>query len=374
MKEPLRILQIVTHMNRGGLETMLMNYYREIDRTQIQFDFLVHRQTRGDYDDEIEALGGRIYRMPRLNPWNPHYITSLQRFFREHTYEIVHCHLDCMSAVPLDAARKAGVPIRIAHSHNSNQDHNLKYLVKLWYRGRIPATATALFACSKAAGDWMFCGKSYQLFPNAIPAKAYRFCEETREDIRTKLHIPDHQLIVGNVARFSPQKNHSFLLDIFEKISLKTDAVLLLVGDGELRQNIEAKVHALQLDGKVRFVGKSSHVEQLLQAFDVFAMPSLYEGLPLTLIEAQASGLPCIISDRVPLECKITDLVAQVSLESSAEDWSETILTAAKLPRRQTLPEIQSAGYDIELEARKLTDYYRRCVQAATVSESLGII
>ena len=181
----IRVLQVVTNMDRGGLESMLMNYYRHIDREKIQFDFLVHRQERAAFDDEIEALGGRIYRLPRLVPWSKSYLSALNRFFDEHTgYKVVHVHQDCLSSVILKAAKQHDVPVRIAHSHSANQDKNLKYPIKLWYKRSIPEYATNLFACGKDAGDWMFGGASYQIINNAIDVAAYTYGSTKRQEMR----------------------------------------------------------------------------------------------------------------------------------------------------------------------------------------------
>lgn len=181
----IRVLQVVTNMDRGGLESMLMNYYRHIDREKIQFDFLVHRQERAAFDDEIETLGGRIYRLPRLVPWSKSYLSALNRFFDEHTgYKVVHVHQDCLSSVILKAAKQHDIPVRIAHSHNANQDKNLKYPIKLWYKRSIPEYATNLFACGKDAGDWMFGGASYQIINNAIDVAAYTYDSTKRQEMR----------------------------------------------------------------------------------------------------------------------------------------------------------------------------------------------
>lgn len=217
----LRVLQVVTHMERGGLESMLMNYYRYIDREKIQFDFLVHRQERAAYDDEIEAMGGKIYRLPRLVPWSKAYLTALNRFFDEHPeYRIVHVHQDCLSSVILKAAQQHNIPVRIAHSHNANQDRNLKYPIKLWCRRSIPRCATHLFACGKDAGDWMFGGASYQIINNAIDTTAYTYDTNKRVELRRQLGLAD-ELVIGHVGRFNPQKNHPFLLDIFAALLKK---------------------------------------------------------------------------------------------------------------------------------------------------------
>ena len=231
---PIRVLQVVTHMERGGLESMLMNYYRHIDRERVQFDFLVHRQERAAFDDEIESLGGKLYRLPRLVPWSEGYLAALNHFFDEHPeYRIVHVHQDCLSSVILKAAQQHNIPVRIAHSHNANQDRNLKYPIKLWCRRSIPRCATHLFACGKDAGDWMFGGASYQIINNAIDTTAYTYDTNKRVELRRQLGLAD-ELVIGHVGRFNPQKNHPFLMDIFAALLKKeSNAVLLLVGGGE---------------------------------------------------------------------------------------------------------------------------------------------
>lgn len=354
---PIRILHIVTYMGRGGLETMLMNYYRSIDRTKVQFDFLTHRDFEADYDAEILALGGRIYHLPPLNPFSRGYLAALDRFFAEHReYRIVHCHLDCMSAIPLKAAKKHGVPVRIAHAHNSNQAKDKKYLLKLLYKRMIPGAATNLFACSVEAGRWMFKRDDFHVLNNAIDAGQYAFDPEVRRACRRELGISEGALVIGHVGRFDPQKNHSFLLDVFSKIP--GEPRLLLVGDGILRPAAEQQAEALGIRDRIIFAGVRSDVAKLLQAMDVFLFPSLFEGLPVSIIEAQAAGLPCLISDKVPIECKKTELVTQLPLDASPEAWSEAVLTAAGTPRANTLAQIRDSGFDIQANAEWLADFY----------------
>lgn len=362
MSEPIRVLHVVTHMNRGGLETMLMNYYRNIDRSQLQFDFLVHREKRADYDGEIESLGGRIYRLPPLNPFSPHYRSRLQQFFFDHPeYKIVHSHIDCMSAIPLKAAKKAGVPVRIAHSHNSNQDRDAKYILKLLYKYRIPKYATKLMACSQAAGRWMFGGREFEVLNNAIDASSYQFDQKIRDKQRKALGIDLDSFVVGHVGRFSPQKNHDFLIDVFAELVKKREATLLLVGDGDLRDHIYKKACQSCIEKRIIFTGVRDDVDKLLQSMDVFVFPSLNEGLPLTVVEAQAAGLPCFISDGVPIECKKTDLVHQIPLMVGEKAWASAIMGAAETQRRDTYDEIKLSGYDIIENARKLQHFYE-CV------------
>ena len=360
MRNPIRVLQVVTHMNRGGLETMLMNYYRHIDRERVQFDFLVHRFERAAYDDEIESLGGIIHRLPRLVPWSPSYLNALNQFFSSHPeYQIVHVHQDCLSSVALKAAKKHGIPVRIAHSHSSSQDKNLKYLIKLFYKHFIPKYATHLLACGTQAGNWMFSGHPFVILNNAIDASAYSFDPILRQHVRTSLGVSSNIFLVGHVGRFSPPKNHIYLMDIFTELHKKEpNAVLLLVGDGELRQSIEQKVQALGLSDYVIFTGIRSDVNQLMQAMDVFVFPSLYEGLPVTMVEAQAAGLPCFISDKVPPECILTGLVTQIPLEESPEKWTKSIYSVRGSKRTDTYSEITQAGFDIRKNAAWLEGFY----------------
>ena len=347
-------------MERGGLESMLMNYYRHIDRTRVQFDFLVHRQERAAFDDEIEALGGKIYRLPKLVPWSGTYRHALNAFFDEHPeYRIVHVHQDCLSSIALQSAAQHGVPVRIAHSHNANQDKNWKYLVKLWYRRTISKDATALFACGQEAGDWMFGGAPFQVIRNAIDAASYRYAAAKRSAMRQQLGLSE-ELAIGHVGRFNPQKNHPFLLEIFAALlKQEPNAVLLLVGGGNDLPKIQARAQALGISGRVRFLGVRSDVADLMQAMDVFVFPSLYEGLPVTMVEAQAAGLPCLISDCIPQECVlIPDLVKALPLTVAADTWAETALALRASPRTDRRAEIAARGFDIVSEAEKLQEFY----------------
>lgn len=356
----IRVLQVVTYMGRGGLETMLMNYYRNMDRDKVQFDFLVHRQERADYDDEIEALGGRIFRLPRLVPWSRHYIQELKRFFDKHPeYQIVHVHQDCLSSVILKAAKQHGVPVRIAHSHSASQDRNLKYPIKLWYRRSIPRYATNLFACGSQAGEWMFRGQPYMVIQNAIDPMVYTFSKEKRETVREQLGLTD-ELVVGHVGRFDAAKNQSFLLNVFAEIQKKkSNAKLVLVGDGEDFQRAQEKARELNIQNNVMFLGVRSDVADLMQAMDVFVFPSLYEGLPVTMVEAQAAGLPSVISDGVSPECILTkDLVGVLSLSDGTDVWANTVIEQAGKVRKDCSGEVAAHGFDIRKEVEKLQNFY----------------
>lgn len=357
---PIRVLHIVTTMNRGGLETMIMNYYRHIDRSKVQFDFLVHRDFEADYDREILDLGGKIYRISRLNPFSFKYHKELNDFFKTHPeYQIVHVHQDCMSSIALKAAMKNNIPIRIAHSHSSSQNKNIKYLIKKYYMKKIQKYATNLFACGQEAGDWMFSGNNYVILKNAIDTNLYKYSLKNSIAIKKELDL-ENKIVIGHVGNFTYPKNHNFLIDIFTEIlKINSKAVLLLVGGGTEKINIQEKVISLSLEDKVIFMGVRNDVNKLMQAMDVFVFPSLYEGLPVTLIEAQASGLPIIKSDNVSDQCILTDNVVSVSLDKSANGWAKEILNFVNsFDRKDTSLEIINNGYDISSNAKWLENYY----------------
>ena len=356
----IRVLQCVNNMHRAGLETMLMNYYRHMDRNEIQFDFLTHRPERADYDDEIERLGGRVYYAPRLYPQHyAAYFSFMKDFFREHPeYQIVHAHIDAMSFLPLLAAKRAGVPIRIAHSHSTSIDRDLKYPIKQVFRRMLPAVANRRFACGQKAGEFLFRGKDFTLIPNAVEADRFRFDPLQRQRLRTELGLADCR-VLGHVGRFSYPKNHEFLLDIFHAAARRDErARLMLLGTGENEGAIRAKVHTLGLEDKVLFLGSRVDVERFYQAMDVFVMPSRFEGVPLTGVEAQFASLPCLFSDRVPTEVAFTERCSFLPLETGADSWADQALACAEQPRQGR--EIPASGFDIGVASGDLAAHYRR--------------
>lgn len=360
MEKPIRVLHVVTYMGCGGLETMLMNYYRHIDRTKVQFDFLVHRDFEADYDHEILELGGNIFHLPRLNPFSIHYLFELNSFLKKHSeYKIIHVHQDCLSSIILKRAKRYNIPIRIAHSHNANQDKNYKYLIKRWFMKSIPKYATALFACGKDAGDWMFNGVPFLILNNAIETEKFTYNLDKRKKIRQSLGL-SNEMVIGHVGRFERQKNHDFIIEIFHNITrLNSNTKLILVGSGSLQDYIKARVNDMKLDDKVIFLGNRNDVNNLLQAMDVFVFPSFYEGLPVTLIEAQASGLPIIKSDNISNQCVITPNVYSKSLSESAEEWAKDILKFEKRFKRKDMNKnIIDQRYDILCNVKWLQDYY----------------
>lgn len=363
---PQRILHIVTIMNRAGLETMLMNYYRKIDRNKIQFDFLVHRSEEGDYDDEIKSLGGKIYYAPAINLKNIFlYNKIVKDFFTNHKeYKIVHSHIDALSCFPLKAAKSAGIPIRIAHSHNNNFNKDAKYFFRLICKKRIKFYATDYFGCSKEAINFMFGNNIINptVLKNAIDSDKYSFNEKSRDNIREKLGI-NGKFVIGHIGRFSYQKNHEFLIDVFSEIlKLHSNSTLLLIGSGEEEEKIKLKVKNLNLENSVQFLGTRDDIPSLLHGMDVFILPSHFEGLGIVLIEAQAAGLHCLTSaDFVTNEAKITNFLEYISLQKNPSVWAKKALEYnEEYERICTKKQIKDAGYDIEEQALLLQNYYEK--------------
>lgn len=369
--EPVRVLNLFTIMDRGGAETMVMNYYRNIDRSKVQYDFMVHRQERGAYDDEIEALGGRIYRMPPIRPWTAgEYRKTVRAFYAEHPeYRVIHSHMSELGYYDFREAEKAGVPVRICHAHNRPYGIDLKSPVRWYYKAMMRPHITDLFMCGKESGDWLFGRKNEARFiqlNNAIDARQYAYCPEIRQKMRQSLGIGEDQLVIGHVGRFYPQKNHKFIIDIFQAVRTKNpEAVLLLVGNdaGEGGKEIHQKAEQLGLTPWVKFLGTRGDVAELLQAMDVFLFPSLFEGLSVASIEAQAAGLPVLISDSVPIECRKTDLIHVLPLSAPPEEWADSVLELARIPRRNTYEEIRDAGFDVVENAKWLQAFYLQAAQ-----------
>lgn len=356
----IRILQCVNDMHRAGLETMLMNYYRNIDRTKIQFDFLTHRPYKSDYDDEILSLGGKVYYAPRLYPQNyPKYFKWMKQFFKEHPeYKIVHSHIDAMSYLPLKVAKKAGVPVRIAHSHNTSIDKDFKYILKQYFRARINSVATDFCTCGEEAGKFLFGNVESTLIPNAIDISKFLYNPIIREKKRNELGIKK-EYVIGHVGRLSYQKNHKFLIQIFNKFLKRyEDTILLLVGVGEKEEEIKKQVSELGLEQKVKFLGNRNDVNELYQAMDIFVMPSFFEGVPVVGVEAQFADLPCVFSDKVPKEVKFHSKTQFVPLNAPIQQWVDVIGKYRNMERKPMTDELEKSPYNIKTAHSILENYY----------------
>lgn len=364
MNYPIKVLVLDTVMDRGGAESMMMNYLRNIDKSKIQIDFMVNREYKGAYEDEIESLGSHVYRMCSMYPKNfRRYKKEIKEFLKEHPeYKIIHSNLEERSYFALKEAKKLKVPIRISHAHNSPKGFDIKTIVRYYFKARLKKEVTHMFACGQDAGDWLY-GKKYRkdviIMNNAIDAKKFEYNPQIEKEMRKELNI-EGKFVIGHVGRFFSQKNHDFLIDIFNKVYKKEkSAILILVGDGELKKEIEKKVMFLGLENSVKFLGVREDINKLMQAFDIFLLPSLFEGLPVTMIEAQASGLKCIISDKVTKECDITGNVEEFSLKESSEKWAEEILKYKDGYKKESMYEkIKNAKYDIKENALWLQNFY----------------
>lgn len=370
MSKPIRILNLFTIMNRGGAETMVMNYYRSIDRSKVQFDFLVHRRERGAYDDEIEKLGGRIYRMPSIRPGRfRHYQKELKKFFDEHPeYQVIHSHMSELGYFAFKEAKSRGVKCTICHAHNAPHfkdetfGEKAKDVMRWHFKHKIRPYTDHMFICGMDAGIWLFGRrnqKHFVMMNNAIDAESYSWDSRRAEKLRKKWDLSD-KFVICNVGRFNAQKNHTMIIDIFNVIHERCpNAELILVGSGDLEERIKEKADKLGLTDYIRFTGVRSDVSDILLASDVFLFPSLYEGLPVTLVEAQASGIKCVISDAVPEDCIITKNVDVVKLEDSLDTWAETVLEYAYgYNRRDTFNKIVKEGFDIKENAMWLEEFY----------------
>ena len=364
-KEPIRIAHIVGKWLGGGVEAVIMNYYRHIDRDKVQFDLICDNDSTDIPYEEIEKLGGKVILIP---PYQKvfKYIKELKRVLKEGEYKIVHSHINTLSVFPLYAAKKAGVPVRIAHSHSTtNKKEWKKNLMKLALRPFAKTFATDYFACSELAGRWLFGDKTFDegkvyVLNNAIDLDKFKYDEKIRKEKRKELKIKDDTIVIGHIGRFVEQKNHRGLIDIFNEIhKLNENTILLLAGQGPLLEEMKEKVKSLDLEKNVKFLGQRSDANELYQAFDVFLLPSLYEGLPVVGVEAQAAGLLCILSDDMTKETKVLETTEFLSLSATPTVWANILLQSLeKYKRKDTLNEITKNGFNIQEEAHKLDEKY----------------
>lgn len=357
-QKPIRVAQVIGKMVGGGVESVVMNYYRHIDRSKVQFDFLVDEDSTRVPEEEITSLGGRVFRIPPYQ--HPiRYRRELIRLMREQQWPIVHSNINTLSVFPLSAAKKVGVPVRIAHSHSTmGKGEFAKNAMKLVLRPFANVYPTVRFACSRYAGKWLF-GKNadFTVIPNGIELDKFHFNAETRKQTRRELGISDDTFLIGHVGRFMPQKNQSFLVDVLAGLLPKRpDVMLAFVGDGPDRTAVQQHVEELGIADHVLFLGQRSDVNRLYQAFDVFCLPSLYEGLCVVGIEAQRAGLPCLFSDTITREVDVTGASRFMPI-TSPEEWV-SFISAIESGTRISSSENVFSDYDISENAQKLTSMY----------------
>jgi len=366
----LRVVHFIFKMDRGGIETLIMNLYRNIDRSKVQFDFAVHSKEKGDYDDEIKRLGGKIIYFPSFRNNPVKYMSEWRSFFRKNAnyYNALHFHTPSLANIyPLKMAAKYNIPIRILHSHNTNFNRGrlqgLYNMIHEANKQKIDKFATDFFACSIPAAEWLFGNEMINkghvvLMRNGIETEKFLFNSEKRSLIRKELCL-EGKFVIGNVGRLTYQKNHEFLVDVFAEVYKKNNnAVLLLIGKGELEENIKEKVSDLGLTEAVKFLGVREDINSLFQAMDIFLFPSRYEGLGIVLIEAQASGLRGIASDVIPKDAKLTELIDFMSLNESKTKWADEVLKCEQgYERRNTKQDLVNCGYDIKMVASKYQEF-----------------
>lgn len=359
-----RIAQIVGKWNGGGVEAVVMNYYRYIDRNKIQFDFICDSDSTNIPYGEIESMGGRIFTIaPYQHPFKYHF--ELKKVLKKENYKIVHSHISTMSVFSLFAAFCARVPFRIVHAHStSNKLEKKRNLMKQILRPLSKLFANRYVCCSELAGKWLFGKKTYDkgkvfLLNNAIEVDKFLYNEKMRIKKRKELKIDNDTLVIGNIGRFVEQKNHKFLIDIFKEVhGIRKNSVLLLIGQGPLLNDIKRKVDEYKLGDYVIFLGQRNDAHELYQAMDVFVLPSLYEGLPVVGVEAQAAGLMCVLSDSMTQETKVLNSTVFMSLLNDSKEWANQVLRLLGNNRIDTSKEMTKRGFNIKKEARKLENMY----------------
>lgn len=354
----IRVLHVLNNLGSGGAESLLMNVYRKIDRDKVQFDFLIRSDKNGPIVDEILSLGGRVF---CIAEYPRHFFRNgkeLKAFLKEHReYSIIHVHANALIYIkPLVLAKRFAIPCRIIHSHSITAARGIPFLKQIhsFNRERIKSLATHRFACSEAAGKWMFGSGLYKIVNNGIDLETIQFCVTGRERIRKQYQL-ENSFVIGNVGRFSHPKNHPFMIRLFAAYAAShPDARLLLVGEGELFDEIQALAKQLKVYEKITFTGAVSNVADYLSAMDVFLFPSLYEGLGMALVEAQAAGLPCIVSNTVPNSAILNDNCRCVSLNAPMETWIDALNEKSK---RETSSELLRK-FDINVVAKELEANY----------------
>lgn len=325
--KPIRILNILPNMRSAGIETFVMNIYRNIDRKKFQFDFIVHNKDKEFYDDEILSLGGKIYRFSLKDDKNIiKYIRDLNNFFNQHNeYQIIHGHMQSMMPLYLKIAKEHNVKIRIAHSHNNSYERSMKGFILHILSRFTKAYSNINLACSESAGKYLFGNNEFEVVNNGIDIYKFRFNNDVREKVRKKYNIQDDEILIGNIGRMEKQKNQLFLVDLFYDLYKKNNKMkMIIIGEGKLKNKILNKIKKYRLQKNVILIERTRNVNEFMSAFDIFALPSLYEGLGIVLIEAQVAGLKCITTEKtVAKETNITKNIKYLPLNK--KKWMEEI-------------------------------------------------
>ncbi|MFI3326689.1 MAG: glycosyltransferase family 1 protein [Clostridia bacterium] len=365
MSKP-KVLIFVDRMRVGGIQTLLYNQYPYFDKVDVEF-LVLDDGEHYDLEDDIKKLGGTIHKLEKVWLRSPldyvNYAKKMKEFFKNnHDYVAVHMNSGSKNYMFLQYAKKYGIPVRISHSHNTNFQSTSKAQILLGNMMKVPMKkySTHLFACSDLAGQWLF-GENEKVIviPNGVNLDKYGFNKAVRERLRKELNV-EKNIVIGNVGRFVNQKNHTKLINIFNEIQKKEPtAVLILAGIGELMEQTQKQVDDLKISDKVKFLGFRTDVNDLIQAMDVFLMPSFFEGFPVTGVEAQASGLPCVFSDTITRQAAILEETAYIPLEESNKIWAEKILSLiGKVDREHSKKSLKDKGFDLPDMVGNIESYY----------------
>lgn len=369
--EPIRVLQVIGIVAGGGVESVVMNYYKHINRSKVQFDFVVHDDNIVDITDIVESMGGKVYKVPSYSKNIFGFMQGVYHIVKEHKYNIVHCHMTTLGVFSLGPAWLAGAKVRILHGHNTTvKSETKRNIMKMALRPLSVFVANRYFACSKVVACWLYgSDKDSQIINNAIDVECFQYKEETRQALRSELGLAD-KFVIGHIGRFVYQKNHAYLIRLFYQVAQQLpSAHLVLVGDGPLRESVLDQLKSLDLFERVTYLGLRNDIYRLYSLFDVFYFPSWYEGLGVVAIESQAAKLPILMSNFVPDEAIIdSSLVKHIGITDEDIDiWiNETKriyndinhLHDGVNPRIGINNCINTEGYNIQLEAKRLEELY----------------
>lgn len=361
----IRVLHVLGGLNRGGAETMVVNLYRAIDKTKFQFDFIIHTTSPQDYLEEVQSMGARVFCFPSFHGRNiKQVMKNWDNFFKEHPeYKIIHSHVRSYASIYLPIAKKHGLKT-IIHSHSTSNGTSKSAKIKTLMQYPLRYQADYLFGCSQIAGDWLYGKKKahsnkFYILQNAIDVDSYNPDNYDREKYIKDLKLSD-KTVYGHVGRLHPAKNHMFLLEVFKEIfSINKNVVLLIIGGGELQKSIEDKVKELGIQDSVRMLGSRADVRELLSVVDCFLFPSKWEGLPLSVVEAQAAHIPCLVSDTVTKEVAVSDLVKYLPIDKGVEIWAKEA-TNINVSKHDVNRNIKESGFDVKTSAKWLTDFYSK--------------
>lgn len=360
-----RVLHIVGKWVGGGVEATIMNYYKNIDRNKIQFDFVIDKDSKYIPYEEIEKLGGKVFIISPYQKINK-YRKELKQILTNNNYKIIHSHINTLSFIPLKIAKELNIPVRIEHSHSTtNKIEFKKNILKQILKNFSKKYSTHYFACSNYAAKFLFGNNitnnnKLYIMKNAIDKNKFSYNKKIRNEYRKKFNIDDDTLVIGHIGRFVKQKNHKFLINIFNEIVItNNNSLLILTGSGPLEEKIKKQVNKFSLENKVIFLGQRNDTNNLYQMFDLLLLPSLYEGLPVVGVEAQVASLPCILSNEITDEIKLTNLVKFISLNEKPSFWAKETIKKYKNTKRKIL---NIKTYDIEKESKKLENKYLEMV------------